>query len=300
MKHGNLISLADRETGAKSTWQPFLEYFWAYLRLGAGEQARGFILGSESLTAATSAEPWLAIGALILAASVARRSRPGDAAARMTALSILCYVGIGTAIYLLPRETWVHHWLLGTPFQYVAIALGLECCRSREDSIPTTMGTSGLLMRIVVCMLLTVRLAGLFSLESALFQGEASNQWHPNLTQIGKFAAARPRDTIFVAADWGVATQIYCISNGRQGLVHELFWNYGGPEKLRQLQKQSVATTVYTVSLNPLSNVRPENTQRIFLDLESSPHWHEVKVEPELAQLVAVTVRKFLYDPRPQ
>ena len=93
--------------------------------------------------------------------------------------------------------------------------------------------------------------------------------------------------------------QIYCLANGRPGLVHQTFWSYHGPEDLLRLQQQSGTDVLYAVSLNPPSNVMPETTQQIFRDLERSPQWRETEVDPEASNLDAVTVRKFLYGPPP-
>jgi hypothetical protein len=296
---GRLISLTDLGAAAKHNWLTFVQYIWAYLSLGAGENASGFILGNSTLPLATKGEPWLMSAAMILAMWVAWHTGLRKGAARLAVIAILSYAGIAIAVYLIPRTTWVHHWILGTPFQYVGVGLALDALRGHTSAMPIVTRVSRLLFCLVVGVLLMLRLAGLWSLENMLWQGEASRTWHPNLTQMGQFAAEHANEAIFVAADWGVATQIYCLSNGRQGLVQEIFSSYSGPADLLRLQKHFAANVVYVVSLNPPSNVRPENTLRIFHDFESSLHWREAKVEPLVANFSAVIVRKFLFDSRP-
>lgn len=181
----------------------------------------------------------------------------------------------------------------------MGVGLALDALKGHTAELPIGLRLPRLLLRLVVGVLLTVRLAGLWSVENMLWQGEASRTWHPNLTQLGVFAAEHANEAIFVAADWGVATQIYCLSNGRHGLVQQIFSSYSGPADLLRLQKQFAVNVVYVVSLNPPSKVRLENTQRIFEDFESNSHWTEVKVEPLVANFTAVKVRKFLFDPRP-
>jgi len=290
---GKLISLTDMGTASDRSWLAFLQYAWEYIGLGAGEQVREFILGSSAPPIVRTLEPWLMMVAVMLTGWIAVFSRFREPAARLALMAIGCYVSIGAVLYLFPRKTWIHHWVLGTPFHYVAIGLGLESLERVQADI------AGFLLRVVVGVLLVVRLVGGVSLEQALWRGEAALSWHPSLTQLGRFAANRADEAVFIAADWGVATQIYCLSNGRPGLVQQAFWSYRGPEDLLRLQQQSGMKVLYAVSLNPTSGVMPETTQRILRDLENSSHWRETAVEPAASNLTAVTVRKFLYDPPP-
>jgi hypothetical protein len=296
---GQLISLTDMGTAPKRNWHAFVQYLWAYLSLGAGENATGFILGNRTLPLATALEPWLIAAAMILAMWVASLTGLRERAARLALVAILSYAGIAVIVYLMPRITWIHHWVLGTPFQYVAVGLAFDALKAQTSAIRAVVRLPRLLLPLVVGVLLTVRLAGLWSVENMLWQGEASRTWHPNLTQLGVFAAEHANKAIFVAADWGVATQMYCLSNGRHGLVQQIFSSYSGPDDLLRLQKQFAVNVVYVVSLNPPSNVRPESTHRIFEDFESNAHWTEVKVELLVATFTAVKVRKFLFNPGP-
>ncbi|HSE85003.1 MAG TPA: hypothetical protein VLJ79_02165 [Candidatus Binatia bacterium] len=296
---GQLFSLTDMGTAPKHNWHAFFQYIWACLSLGAGENASGFILGNSTLPLAAKVEPWLMTTAMILAMSAAWVAGLREHAARLTFVAIFSYAGIAITVYLIPQTTWVHHWVLGTPFQYVTVGLAFDALKDYTSAMPTVVRLLRLLTPCVVGLLLTVRLAGLWSVENMLWQGEASRTWHPNLTQMGVFAAEHANKAIFIAADWGVATQIYCLSNGRPGLVQEIFSSYRGPDDLLQLQKKFGVNVVYVVSLNPPSNVKLENTQRIFQDFESDSHWREAKVETVVANFTAVTVRKFLFNPRP-
>lgn len=296
---GQLISLTDGGAAPKHNWHTFVQYLWAYLSLGAGENATGFILGNSTLPIVTAVEPWLMTASLILAASAVWRSGLSDRAGRLTFVAILSYAGIAITVYLMPRTTWVHHWVLGTPFQYVAVGLAFDAFKGHTSAVPAVLRLPRLILSLVVGLLLTVRLSGLWSVENMLWRGEASRIWHPNLTQMGVFAAEHANKAIFIAADWGVATQMYCLSNGRHGLVQEIFSSYRGTDDLLQLQRQFGVNVVYVVSLNPPSKVSLENTQRIFRDFENDSHWKEAQVEPSVANFTAVTVRKFLFKPIP-
>jgi hypothetical protein len=246
-----------------------------------------------------SAEAGLLLAALILS-GVIGVTRPHDGRNRTILTAIGCYLGIGIALLVSPRRTGPHHWVLGTPFQYVAIGFALEAARQRF--LPARSGAAWRAyaapgLRVVVAALLLVRVAGLISVERALWRGDSGPWWSPELTQLGRFAAARAGKAVFIAADWGVATQIYCLSNGRDQLVYEPFWSYEGPAQLQRLQQESGTDVLYALSLNP-PKVRVATAERIFRDLASSPYWQETDIDAEAAHWHAVTIRKFIHAPR--
>jgi hypothetical protein len=118
--------------------------------------------------------------------------------------------------------------------------------------------------------------------------------WDTSLSKIGSFAAKQPEDTLFVAADWGVATQVVCLSQGRK--VPELFWNYQGKMELLDLLKERKSKTLYVLWLRPpakpVKELKWESTKRIIIDSFSLRGWHEVAVEGEVARLRSVGVIK--------
>jgi hypothetical protein len=295
LTQGRLISLNYAGAWPQHSWYLALRHAWGYAGLGAGEYVRRFILGSNAPAPTGSVEPFL-LGFALLLAGTAVLLRRDERGARAALAALGSYVGIALALYLLPRRAWLHHWIIGTPFQYVAIGLALDSSRRTVASASAYVGAARRVLPLVVAVLLVMRLAGVISLERALWRGDAARQWHASLTELGHFAAARADEAIFVAADWGVATQIYCLANGRPGLVYEPFWAYDGPADLLRLQRQSGATVMYAVAPNPPSDVRPATTTRIFDDLSSAPYWREAPVEAEAARLTAVTIRKFLAD----
>jgi hypothetical protein len=273
------------------SWGMFLDYVWRYLGLGAGEEVQQFILGSSVSPMPGGLEQWLILAALALAVIYAG-AHSSQRAAQLTLVAAGCYVSICVGLFLLPQITSVHHWVVGTPFQYVAIGLGLETLINTSP-LSRRARPLGLVTRFIVVILLATRLVGLDFLEGALWRGQAGKAWNPDMTELGRLAAAHTNDAIFVAADWGVKTQIYCFTNGRPGFVYEAYWSYNRPEDLMRLQQQP-EKALYAVALNPPSVVRPENTKRIFRDLAGSGYWRETPVEPEFSKLAAVTVRKFV------
>ncbi|HAU37826.1 MAG TPA: hypothetical protein DCX07_08930, partial [Phycisphaerales bacterium] len=115
-----------------------------------------------------------------------------------------------------------------------------------------------------------------------------------SLTRAGEFAARAAGRATFLAADWGVANQMLCLSDGDTNLVHELFWGYRGPDDIRDCIDRAGVDAFYVVTKKPPTTVHPENTRRIVRDAAELPGWRETPVEPEVADLPAVGLRKFL------
>ena len=100
------------------------------------ENVTHFILGNSTLPLAIVVEPWLMTTVLMLASSVVWFLGLRERTARLTLLAILCYAGIAILIYLVPRATSVHHWVLGTPFQYVAVGLAFDTLKDHTSAMP--------------------------------------------------------------------------------------------------------------------------------------------------------------------
>ncbi|MFP5288597.1 MAG: hypothetical protein ACLGI9_22870 [Thermoanaerobaculia bacterium] len=256
-----------------------------YLMLGEGGIFRSFMLGIDLLPWRELLEGGVAAAVCAVVAAVAL-GRESHSSSRRAGIALVGYGAVGLGLYLLPRPTWAHHWILGTPFQYAAVALALSALRTRR--------ALGFALAALTALWLASRLPGLVETERALLAGRASTAWDPSLAEIGRFAADRPARTVFVASDWGVATQILAFSGGRRGLVYEPFWRYEGPEQLRRIQEESGARVLYLVRLRNPPRPVPGATERIERDLAADPRWREVPVEPEAARLKAVLVRKLV------
>lgn len=262
----------------------FLSYVWHYLTLGGSGTFQGFMLGLDRPRWAAVVEGGLAAAVCLIAASgTSHRAR----------ITLVSYAAVCLGLYFLPRPTWAHHWILGTPFQYAAAALALPAAHREAGG----RRAQGIGLAVLVALWLAARLPGLVRIERALLAGRASSAWDPSLAEIGRFAAQRPAGAVFVASDWGVATQIRAFSNGRPGLVYEPFWRYRGPEELRQIQEESGARFLYLVRLHNPPRTIPGAMERIERDLEADLRWREVPPEPRAAGLKEVLVRKFVFQP---
>ena len=273
----------------------FLAFVGDYLALGQGAGVRSFVLGLgrsprlEILEAAIAA----AVCFIVISMAMGREGRESQPSFRGAGIALAGYGAVCLGLYFLPRPTWVHHWLLGTPFQYAAVALALPAL-SRGTGRRKALGIA---LAAFTTLWLAVRLPGLVQTERALAAGRASSAWDPSLAAIGRFAAEREKGTVFIASDWGVATQILAFSGGRPGLVHEPFWRYQGPEQLRTLEEESGARVLYLVRLRDPQRTVPGALERIEHDLLDDPRWREVPVEPEAARLRQVLVRKLVLRP---
>jgi hypothetical protein len=270
----------------------FLAFVGDYLALGQGAAVRSFVLGLDRSPLMEVLEIAIAAAVCVIGCAIVM-TQPSI---RGAGIALVGYVAVCLGLYFLPRPTWVHHWLLGTPFQYAAVALALPALSQgivRQKAL-------GITLAALTALWLAVRLPGLVQAERALAAGRASSAWDPSLAEIGRFAADRDKGTIFIASDWGVATQILAFSGGRPGLVHEPFWRYQGPEQLRSLEEESGARVLYLVRLRDPQRTVPGAMERIERDLLNDPRWHEVPVEPEAARLRQVFVRKLVLRPEVQ
>jgi hypothetical protein len=292
-KKGELISLRNLR-GGPGLGAPDLVR--ELLTLGHGGRVRELMLG-------LSPPPWMEIGEagllatlLLLVLYVSARWRgPGEPTLRRAGIALTAFAAVGAGLWAMPRVTWAHHWILATPFQYLAIALALRALPWRETSGGKRI--AALTLAVLATLWLGLRLAALGSLENALRDGSASEAWDPSLSELGHFAARRSPGTLFVATDWGVATQILCFVNGRPGRVVEAFWDERGlgvPEIAAAIDG---ARTLYLVRLRRETGLFPA-TARIEREIAADPSWREVPPEAETSAWRAVSLRKYVRSGR--
>lgn len=272
----------------------FMNFALNYLSLGNGTFLKEWIL---SVNAADNHLEAYFMGALllliiILSGVYGKRNK----FFRMSLLMLFCYGILGVAIYLVPVRTLVHHWIIGTPFQYMAIALAFIGLHISHTPISLNMRPWRIIFNFLIITFLVFRLINLVSLEKSFIKGATAPNYDFSLTELGCFAAKHSEEAIFIAANWGVATQIYCLSNGKPNLVYEPFWDLGALEALEQSIKRSGKNTLYLVIYKPVDYMH-NVAVRTIRNIETLPNWKEVSVGDSIKESAAIIIRKFSYIP---
>jgi hypothetical protein len=294
VKQGVLVSLADVDLTVPI---PFSEFVQHYLSLGAGLVVRKRILGDTAGQLSASIETWLLGTLLIAAAAYAtwswRTHRPLSRCMKFSLLSAAAYVGIGVVLYFMPRSTWAHHWILGTPFQYLAMVLAIQSLPTASPLKPDTWSPAWIATIVLALVWAPVRTERLLTLQGALARGESSEHYHPDLNELGRYGAGHD-EAHFAAASWGVAFPIVCFSNGRRGMVREYFWNYDGLATVEAQMKRHKKRVLYLVSLQP-GNIMPQfdRTTDMERDLGSSAAWSRPPLPPQLSKLDGLRISRY-------
>ncbi len=250
---------------------------------------REFILGQ--------AQAWLSplecgllsaagLGALIVIVRGWRSSK----ALRSAGVLLTGYLALAVGLRLIPLNTGVHHWVMGSPFQYAALALaaGELLSQPRAQAGQLTRRLTG----VGLGVFLLFRLTSLTLTEVSLARGDSSIVWDPSLTTAAQFAAEHRADSLFISANWGTANQILCFANGDADAVIQTGWNLDNLEGLRSLFKESDRDTVY-IYFRISGDVPLSANHQAVLDelLESlQGEWQQRPLDPELQGLKAVRV----------
>ena len=295
LRDGRLISLQDILPGHPEMRFGFAVSIFTYLSLSSGG---GFKtqLGELALASAKAVvEAGIACAVLLLVALMVVRYWKQHRYFRMAGIMLLSYGGVRTVLEWFPRATWVNHWILGTPFQYVAIALTLMGLSAAKAALSDSGRFVHRWLSPALAFLLISRLVGIVSLGTSLLRGEASDQLDPSLTTIGHFAAERAGEAVFLTANWGVGPQLYCLSDGRPDLVYGLDASHHIQDDIRGILEQTQKKTVYVIFHERRRTPQSGQVVRILREMRHLPGWEEQPVEHEVAALGVVGVRKFAY-----
>jgi hypothetical protein len=289
----SLVALASVDTTPRRS---ILGYAANYLFLGNGGLERRMIFDTSPLRWTEPLEGLAIVSLILIVSAVTWKRRSADVSARLAGACLLCYLAVGAALPFLPHGTAEHHWILGTPFQYLAIALAAPCVWTQRAF--GTIGRS--LFAASLALLLAARAPVLVSAFDAVQGDQYTRAWDPSLNTAAEFAARQPQDAIFIAANWGTATQAFCFSNGRQQFVFEPYPFYGGPETLNPILAPPERQLVIAAAIRPAAPLRPgeintlrQVTAAIFRDLATSNGWEEVPADPAVRDLRAVELRVF-------
>ena len=266
-----------------------------YLTLGQGIDAQEVILGSHTSFAPT-AEWCLMLALMLLIVAVALRDR-SNRWLRLAALCAISYAGIGIGLFLLPQETGIHHWILGTPFQYLAIVLAFAGSTTASPERNSILRARKASILAGATVLLVVRAPNIVGVERALLSGESSDLFSPELTQLAELAAAKSESAVFVSADWGTGTQLYCGMNGKRDSVYEPFGNENPARAVLDIAKTTTKPNLYVI----IRGAAPQfasASESILHAMSGAPGWQEAPAEMEFSHLTLIRVRKFVRTDR--
>jgi hypothetical protein len=292
IKNGNLISLQFTNITKIDSFSSFILYAKEYLSLGEGNAAQSFILGINS--PANNLIELITISLLLLLIIFyIFRHHFSQSKFRTIGILIFCYFVTMIQTYFLPQQTWIHHWIIGTPFQYAAIALFLSELEVNKLSI--LVNNYQKIMGLFLAMLIFSRIYGLVSIESALSKEIASPLWDKSQTLVGEFAAAKSKDAFFVAGDWGIVNQLICFMNGDRSSILQLDWNNLNVEEMVSEVNHSNKTELYVIFPTPSHFVSPAERLAVLRELSQSltSNWHLQPVDTQIARFSSFEITKY-------
>jgi hypothetical protein len=278
----------------------FIDYFIKYISLGGGTLVKSWITGVKIQVLTNNFETILMISLLLFSTVLFLFYRFKGKFSSLFWISLLSYFTLCIAVFLLPHpRKWVHHWIIGTPFQYIALSCAFAVSLNENAKlILSDLDIRRKLFLAIFVIFFTFRLYSLFSTEKNFSEGYASVKWSPELTRLGEFAAKHQNDALFIAADWGVATQIYCLGDGKTK-IYEIFWPHGPVVpvnvSLTEIINNNNLNCVYIVLLEPPRNVNPLRTSEVLPAMKSLYGWKETDIEDEV-KFKNICIHKFVKE----
>jgi hypothetical protein len=261
------------------------DYIYDYLSIGQGQLPRAHVFGDVP-------NPWfgwieaVALFSLLLIICIAAMGRrESSASLQLAGALVATYGALAVAFPLIPHPTFVHHWIIATPFQYAAIALALPALKNYKNAYK--------LFVAVVVFMIVVRIPNLITIEKSFASGKASDRYDAAYNKLMRLAATQSKDALFISSDWGSATQIYCGSNGQDDFVYEPFWNTDSAQTVRDITSQTKKRVLYVVT----TGIGPQFTASSAATIDAltqSRTWESSPVEPEFANLGPIGIRKFV------
>jgi hypothetical protein len=262
-----------------------------FLSLGQGVMSRDQILGEPTRPVFANLEAATILFLLLTIAIAAWRYRREHRSIHLAGALVIAYVVMCISFFLMPRGTFIHHWIVATPFHYLAIALALPALMDLARMRYTLLYVAALTVGLTV--LLAARVVTLYAIESSLMAGKASAAFGPALNRVAEIAAAKRKDAVFVSSDWGSGTQIYCFSNGQDDFVYEPFWDANPSQATTRVAAETNKNILYVVTTH-LSEQFESAARQVEAAMASADGWHEVPVDGEFAGLHRIDVRKFV------
>lgn len=295
LRGDGLVSLTDTVPAIARSWSGLQRLFAEYLKLGQGGAARGFTLGAGSDPRLDTAETALMIAATVLVVALGTgAATSAGVALRRGALCMLAYWAIGLEIFFLPRETWAHHWIVGTPFPYVGVALCLQGLVTRELRWPRVAPPAAVFVGALAALWIATRLPTMVRTVADLQSDTAGPGFDPSFKALGRFSARKSSDAVFVASTWGVGLQIYSYAGGKPGLVREVFWSYRDADDVDRFWRESGKRELWVVGAKLPLPPNLDVAARLDADMLADRRWHPIDTPKEVRDLPRVTVRGFV------
>jgi hypothetical protein len=255
------------------------------LSLGQGQFVRNLVFGDFPNAFVAKSETGLMCLVLVIIFIAAIRLRRSGDLMRLAAAAAAAYVVLAVAILLLPRATFIHHWVIGTPFQYAAIALGLAALGRRTWSYK-------FLLAVTLC-LIAIRIPAIMVVESSFISGKASVRFDPGFNRLVQLAATKSKDAVFISSDWGSGNQIYCGTDGNDDSFAEPFWDARPAKVVLEVASKTKKRTLYLVTTG-LAPQFSEASASIIDAMTNSQDWQSKPAEEEFSNLGPIEVRKFV------
>jgi hypothetical protein len=275
-------------TGSHLSISDFADCVFKYLSLGGGELVKNRISGVGIQIMMNNLEFLLLISLLFISVALFLFDRSKSKWNSIFWISLLSYLSLCIAIFFLPYpKKGAHHWIIGTPFQYMALSIAtVGFLNKTAQPLFTGMDLKRKLFLAFIFVFLIFRSYSLFNAEKILIEGRSSDEWSPELTRLGEFAAKRQKDALFIAADWGVATQIYCLGDGKTR-IYEIFWRQRPSTPVDVTLKAIInnyknISCIYVALLEPPRNVSPSRTSLVIPTMKSLHEWKETEIEDEI------------------
>jgi len=266
-------------------------YAYEYLSLGAGELARYNLMNESTNSFFVIAEATFSIVLLVVVAG-ARWLSPNHRLIRIAAVMAASYGLIAVALFFLPHPTYFHHWVIGTPFQYCAIALAAPVLNTISVEKRTRAAAYRLIFVVSLVGLVAVRLPNVAAMERSLVSGKASAGFSPAFSRLTELASAKKNAAFFIAADWGTANQIYCGADGEDEIVGEPLGSADPIHTALDMAASTKKAILYVVR-SGLPQPGTETSAAILDAMRNSREWHEVPLDQTLINFEPIEIHEF-------
>ena len=289
---GSFISLSGAVADRPGfTLADMYDHAFKFLSLGQGVMSRDQILGEPTRPVFANLEAGAMVLLLATILIAAWKFRREHRSIHLAGILVAAYVVMCVSFFLMPRGTLIHHWIVATPFHYLAIGLALpafvDMARTRHTLVYGAALTAGL------TVLVAARVVNLSAIESSLMAGKASAGFAPALNRVAEIAAMKTKDAVFISSDWGSGTQIYCLSNGHDDFVYEPFWDTNPGEATTRIAAQTNKNILYVVTTH-LSEQFAAAAGQVVTAMGSADGWREAPLDGDFAGLNRIDVRKFV------